>query len=362
MTADNRLVVEPYLKRMVSFLGGAQGAAIVVTSLAVARQHGLDDGPMFVWSAASANDVWYPVARPESRAGTRPRARRPSSPGCSRHRDRRSRVDRSVLLFPVRRSDRRRLPRSHAGRAGTAHGHRRPSLLRRPGQQLHHPRDCLSPRSPAQRCGPDGWARHSRGLVHDEARRRPLRLLPAAERLSHRGYNCRPTGHRRIRPGVGPTRHTTTDDGHSGGVHGRLRPRRRPDCCTGHHLARRRTAGGRGRRPGRARPCCRPLHRRVPGLLPSKRRRPHRGSLLRGSPLHRRRPNTESSKNRTPAIEETNTKNRSGPSLTTPSRRPRIRSSGSGAARSRLCGSTASGPATPSTDRRRRRSSRRWTN
>jgi len=65
VTPDNRLVVEPYLKRMVSFLGGAQGAAIVVTSLAVARQHGLDDGPMFVWSAASASDVWYPVARPD---------------------------------------------------------------------------------------------------------------------------------------------------------------------------------------------------------------------------------------------------------------------------------------------------------
>ncbi len=64
-TADNRLVVEPYLKQMVSFLGGAQGAAIVVTSLAIAREHGLDDGAMFVWSAASASDVWYPVARPD---------------------------------------------------------------------------------------------------------------------------------------------------------------------------------------------------------------------------------------------------------------------------------------------------------
>lgn len=65
VSADNRLVAEPYLKTMVAFLGGAQAAAVVVTSLAVARQLRLDDGCLFVWSAASANDVWYPMARPD---------------------------------------------------------------------------------------------------------------------------------------------------------------------------------------------------------------------------------------------------------------------------------------------------------
>jgi len=62
---DNRLVVEPYTKRMVAFLGSAQGAAIVVSSLAVARRLGLGDDVIFVWSGAGCDDVWYPVARPD---------------------------------------------------------------------------------------------------------------------------------------------------------------------------------------------------------------------------------------------------------------------------------------------------------
>ncbi len=64
VNAENRLVAEPYVKRVVAFLGGAQAAALVVTSLSVARRLGLDDGALFVWSAASAREVWYPVARP----------------------------------------------------------------------------------------------------------------------------------------------------------------------------------------------------------------------------------------------------------------------------------------------------------
>jgi acetyl-CoA C-acetyltransferase len=65
VSPENRLVAEPYLKTMVAFLGGAQAAAVVVTSLAVARSLGLDDGALFVWSAATAHDVWHPVARPD---------------------------------------------------------------------------------------------------------------------------------------------------------------------------------------------------------------------------------------------------------------------------------------------------------
>jgi acetyl-CoA C-acetyltransferase len=64
-TPDNRLVAEPYTKRMAAFLGGAQGAAIVVTSLAVARRLGIDDGATFIWSGADCDDVWYPLARPD---------------------------------------------------------------------------------------------------------------------------------------------------------------------------------------------------------------------------------------------------------------------------------------------------------
>jgi acetyl-CoA C-acetyltransferase len=62
---DNRLVAEPYTKLMTAFLGGSHGAAVVVTSLAVARAAGIDDGAMFVRSTATADDVWFPSARPD---------------------------------------------------------------------------------------------------------------------------------------------------------------------------------------------------------------------------------------------------------------------------------------------------------
>lgn len=62
---DNRLVAEPYTKLMAAFLGGAQGAAVVVTSLAVARRLKAEDRVVFVRSGASLDDVWYPLARPD---------------------------------------------------------------------------------------------------------------------------------------------------------------------------------------------------------------------------------------------------------------------------------------------------------
>jgi acetyl-CoA C-acetyltransferase len=65
VSEDNRLVVEPYTKRMVAFLGAAQGASLVITSLAVARRCGLADEAIFVWSGASCDEVWYPIARPD---------------------------------------------------------------------------------------------------------------------------------------------------------------------------------------------------------------------------------------------------------------------------------------------------------
>ncbi len=64
-TEVNRLVTEPYTKTMVAFLGAAQGAAVVVTSLSVARRLGLDADAVFVWSGAACNEVWYPIARPD---------------------------------------------------------------------------------------------------------------------------------------------------------------------------------------------------------------------------------------------------------------------------------------------------------
>lgn len=63
--ADNRLVAEPYTKRLCAFLYVDQAAAVVVTSLAEARRAGVADRAVFVWSGADAADVWFPSARPD---------------------------------------------------------------------------------------------------------------------------------------------------------------------------------------------------------------------------------------------------------------------------------------------------------
>ncbi|MGO9195710.1 MAG: acetyl-CoA acetyltransferase [Acidimicrobiales bacterium] len=61
----NRLVAEPYTKRMTAFLGSAHASALVVTSLDVARQLGLGDDVVFVWSGADAEEIWNPISRPD---------------------------------------------------------------------------------------------------------------------------------------------------------------------------------------------------------------------------------------------------------------------------------------------------------
>ncbi|MDE3085234.1 MAG: acetyl-CoA acetyltransferase [Acidobacteriota bacterium] len=67
---DNRLVAEPYPKRMCAVLGVDQAAAVLVTSLGVARRAKVDEGAVFCLSGAEANDVWFPTARPDP--GTSP--------------------------------------------------------------------------------------------------------------------------------------------------------------------------------------------------------------------------------------------------------------------------------------------------
>lgn len=54
---DNRMVCDPYTKRMTAFLGSDQSAALVVCSLAVARRAGLEDGAIYLWAGAEATDV-----------------------------------------------------------------------------------------------------------------------------------------------------------------------------------------------------------------------------------------------------------------------------------------------------------------
>jgi len=65
VSADNRIVAEPYPKRMCAFFHVDQGAAVLVTSLAVARAAGVAERAVFCWSGAEATDVWFPVARPD---------------------------------------------------------------------------------------------------------------------------------------------------------------------------------------------------------------------------------------------------------------------------------------------------------
>ena len=64
-SASNRLVAEPYTKRMAAYLGSAHGSAVAVTSLETARSLGVADRAVFVWSGSDADEVWYPLARPD---------------------------------------------------------------------------------------------------------------------------------------------------------------------------------------------------------------------------------------------------------------------------------------------------------
>jgi acetyl-CoA C-acetyltransferase len=62
---ENRVVSEPYTKRMAAFLGSDQAAALVVCSLAEARRAGVADRAVFVWAGADATDVRAVSARPD---------------------------------------------------------------------------------------------------------------------------------------------------------------------------------------------------------------------------------------------------------------------------------------------------------
>ena len=81
-SADNRVVSEPYTKRMAAFLGSDQGAALILCSLGSARRAGVSDRAVFVWAGAEATDVYFPAspARARTIAGHRCGRLRHSSP------------------------------------------------------------------------------------------------------------------------------------------------------------------------------------------------------------------------------------------------------------------------------------------
>jgi acetyl-CoA C-acetyltransferase len=62
VSAHNRLIAEPYTKYMNSFANVDQGSALLLTTLAIARQAGLADQCIFPWSGANLRDV-IPAAR-----------------------------------------------------------------------------------------------------------------------------------------------------------------------------------------------------------------------------------------------------------------------------------------------------------
>lgn len=63
-TPANRITAEPYTKCMNSFANVDQGSALLVTSLAIAKQAGLADQSVFAWSGAT-NAELLPAARRE---------------------------------------------------------------------------------------------------------------------------------------------------------------------------------------------------------------------------------------------------------------------------------------------------------
>ncbi len=62
---DNRMIAEPYTKRLCAFLGSDQGAAIIVTSLEIANKLNLSKQVVFPLSGADATDAWFVSTRPD---------------------------------------------------------------------------------------------------------------------------------------------------------------------------------------------------------------------------------------------------------------------------------------------------------
>ena len=243
VTPDNRLVAEPYPKRLCAFLQVDQGAAVLVTSLAAARAAGVGGAGRVLLVGGRDDRRVVPLRPPRPRFVPRPAGRggrrhRRGGPRRGRHR----RI-RRLLVLPVRGRDGARGPRGVRDRRPGPHRHRRPSVFRRPRQQLLAPRHRHDGRSPA-RAGRDRTGQRT-GLVRHQARGGRLRRLPSPPGLAPGGHRRRPTSHRC----VGPAR----------GVIDR-RPRRRRGVD--------RRGEPRGRRLGRPRD--RRASRRAPGRAPPR--------------------------------------------------------------------------------------------
>ena len=268
-SADNRVVAEPYTKRLVAFLGSDQGAALLVCSLAAARRAGVAGRAVFVWAGAEATDVRFPTSRPDpgrspgiAAAGASLWAAASAAGGGVG----RLGIDDPAVLdiyscFPsavelacealgLATDDRRGLTVTGGlpyfggpGNNYTTHGIATVTdrLRERPARR-HRVR-----------------AGHRPRVVRDQARAGPVRHRPSPGRLPAGGHRRRPGGHRRHRRAhrhrAGGGGHGHRGDGHGG-------PGRR-----GH--GHRRSAGGPA---GRRSSCRRPPRRRPASWRPWGRR------------------------------------------------------------------------------------------
>ena len=63
VSADNRMIVHPYTKRMNAIMDIDQSAAIVLTSASFAHEHGLTDQGAAILAGAGSEEVWNPIER-----------------------------------------------------------------------------------------------------------------------------------------------------------------------------------------------------------------------------------------------------------------------------------------------------------
>ncbi len=188
---DNRVVCFPYPKRMCANIDVDQGAAVLLCSYGAARDAGVpDDRIVFLHAAAEAHDHWFLTERhalAHSPAMAATGAAVFASTGTTA---RRHRALRSVLVLSGRGPDRRGRARHRPGRRPSAHGHRRPRVRGRSGQQLPDPRR----RDDGRRAPPftrRHRAHHRARLVPDQARGRDL-VGAAARATASGGSTPRP--------------------------------------------------------------------------------------------------------------------------------------------------------------------------
>ena len=191
ISTDNRLVSEPYPKRMCAMLGVDQGAAVVVTSLETARAAGVADGAVFCWSGAEACDIWFPAARPDP--GSSPGIRAAASAALEASRITVDDVDGDgpLLVLPLRGADGGRRPRNQPRTTTAVSPSPGGSPTSAARETTTHPRHRHTGRPPAENGTASASVARSR-LVRDQARPRHLRRSHHRPDGFHGGHRRRP--------------------------------------------------------------------------------------------------------------------------------------------------------------------------